>query len=110
MTTSSPVTSLLTNSSRLPGSVLQKYEEFRLPHHEADWHGLTMAQARAKQADINARREAAARIPDKVVFRRQLVEELRSGRLQEEEAELVGEPTTEGGGILGGIKSVFGKK
>ena len=89
----------------------QKYEEFRLPHDEADWHGLTMAEARAKQADILVRREQAASVPDKIVFRRQLVEELRSGRLQEEEAELVGDPgRDEAGGILGGIKSVFGKK
>merc|ERR1719495_1125916 len=60
----------------LPDSVQRKYEKFRLSFDEADWHGLTMREAR--------------KIPDKVVFRKQLVEELREGRF-EEDAEDFGE-------------------
>merc|ERR1712173_304349 len=61
----------------LPDSVQRKYEKFRESFEEADWHGLTMQEARLKQSRINAKIEEAKKIPDKVVFRKQLVEELR---------------------------------
>merc|ERR1712013_853285 len=77
----------------LPDSVQRKYEKFRLSFEEADWHGLTI--------------EEAKKIPDKVVFRKQLFEELREGRF-EEDAEDFGEQE-KNTGLLGGIKNIFGR-
>ena len=53
----------------LSDSVQRKYEKFKVPYEEADWHGLTMEEARMKQSRINAKIEEAKKIPDKVVFR-----------------------------------------
>ena len=91
----------------LPDSVQRKYEKFRVSFEEADWHGLTMQEARLKQSRINAKIEEAKKIPDKVVFRKQLVEELREGRF-EEDAEDFGEQE-KNTGLLGGIKNIFGR-
>ena len=91
----------------LPDSIQRKYEKFRVSFEEADWHGLTMQEARLKQSRINAKIEEAKKIPDKVVFRKQLFEELREGRF-EEDAEDFGEQE-KNTGLLGGIKNIFGR-
>ena len=90
----------------LPDSVQRKYEKFKVPYEEADWHGLTMDEARKKQAIINAKVEEAKKIPDKVVFRQQLLEDLREGRFEEDMDEVEGEKNT---GLGGRIKSMFGR-
>ena len=55
---------------------------------------------------INAKVEEAKKIPDKVVFRQQLLEDLREGRFEEDLDELEGEKNT---GFGGRIKSMFGR-
>ena len=90
----------------LPDSVQRKYEKFKVPYEEADWHGLTMDEARRKQSIINAKVEQAKKIPDKVVFRQQLVEELREGRFDEDLEEVERVKNT---GIGGRIKNMFGR-
>jgi hypothetical protein len=94
-------------SPGLPDSLVTKYNRFALPFEEADWHGLTMADARKKQSRINASLELAAKVPDKVVFRQQLVEELRAGR--DPELEGVESLGAQDSGMLGGFKNIFGR-
>ena len=85
----------LATPDRLPGSLEQKYQSFVVPWEVADWHGLTYEEAKVKQAVIEERaRDAASRMPDKLVFRKQLLEELKSGDVLEE---LVEESTDQPG-------------
>jgi len=95
------------------GLVWDKYQNWAVGAEEADWHGLTLDEAKSKQAAIE--REALERetIPDKLKFRQELLEMLRSGKLDELDLELADEQNSEGNsgfkGMLGGISKVFKK-
>ena len=72
--------------------VYEKYQKFAVSHEEADWHGLTFSEALRKQATIDAKREELSIIPDKLKYREELVQMLRSGKADEMEmAELESE-------------------
>jgi len=87
--------------------VYEKYEEWAVTREEADWHGLTLVEAKKKQAAIEARKLDAETVPDKLRYRKELVEMLRSGQLDEMEMEL--SEQTEGGlqKVFTGIKKKF---
>ena len=65
-----------------------------------------MDEARRKQSIINAKVEQAKKIPDKVVFRQQLLEDLREGRFEEDLEDVEREKNT---GFKGRIKNMFGR-
>ena len=61
-------------------AVYEKYQKFAVTHHEADWHGLTFIEALRKQSRIEALEAENSIIPDKLKYRKELVEMLRSGK------------------------------
>jgi len=98
----------LSQPDKLRSSVYHKYQRFSLPWDEADWHGLTLEEAKEKQAAIEEMEKLSQQIPDKVKFRKELVEMLQSGELEQEEEELIGLKEKDQG-MLSSIKNVFTK-
>jgi len=95
-------------------AIYEKYQQWAVSAEEADWHGLTMSEARRKQALIETKQRELEVVPDKIKYREELVEMLRSGKMDDMDLELAEEnsESKEGGGIqgiLGGIKNVFKK-
>jgi len=94
-------------------AVYDKYQEWVVGRDEADWHGLTMDEAKMKQARIEADQKEQETVPDKLKYRQELVEMLRSGKLEDIDLELAEEQSQEakGGiqGVIGGITNVFKK-
>ena len=80
---------------------------------EADWHGLTLEEAKKKQGRIETEQAERETVPDKMRYRKELVEMLRSGKMDELDMELSEENELEGKGglqgMLGGITKVFKK-
>ena len=72
-------------STRLGGKpeVYDKYQKFAVSFEEADWHGLSLAEALKKQAKILALEAEKSVQPDKIKYRQQLIEDLRSGRVDD---------------------------
>ena len=64
-------------------SVYEKYQKFAVTHHEADWHGLTFTEALRKQSRIEALEAENNVIPDKLKYRRELIEMLKSGKAED---------------------------
>ena len=72
--------------------VFDKYAQYAVSHEEADWHGLTFGEALRKQAKIEMKREEESVVPDKLKYRRELIDLLKSGRADDlEMAELESE-------------------
>jgi len=94
-------------------NVYDKYQEWVVGKEEADWHGLTLDEAKLKQARIEAEQKELETVPDKMRYRKELVEMLRSGKMDDIDLELVDDHGQEskGGiqGVLGGITNVFKK-
>jgi len=64
--------------------ILEKYKEFIVPEEEAEWYGLTVAEAAKKLDQI----EMAARPPPqplKIQFRKELIQELKEEQLAKEQ-------------------------
>ena len=76
-----------------------KFEQFALAQEEADWHGLTLDEAKQKQSLLERRQARDAAVPDKLTFRRNMVEQLRSGEYEEDYEEEEGDT----GGFLGRV-------
>jgi len=93
--------------------VYDKYQQWAVGREEADWHGLTLEEAKKKQARIEAEQVERETVPDKMRYRKELVEMLRSGKMEELDLELAEERNREekGGlqGMFGGISKVFKK-
>jgi len=89
--------------------VYEKYQEWAVGKEEADWHGLSMEEAKKKQAVIEARHLEAEIVPDKLKYRKELVEMLRTGQLDEMDMELAENELSDKGGFLGGITKAFRK-
>ena len=72
-------------STKLGGKpeVYEKYQRFAVSREVADWHGLSFKEALRKQSKILAIEEEKRILPDKIKYRRQLVERLRTGRLDD---------------------------
>ena len=72
-------------STKLGGKpdVYEKYQRFAVSYEEADWHGLSFKEALQKQSKILAIEEEKRILPDKIKYRRQLVERLRTGKLED---------------------------
>lgn len=99
---------LAPHSERKKARLLTKYEPYLLPEEEADWHGLSLKDARQKQGELDRLAAQRAQVPKKVELRRELVELLRSGDMDEVDADLILEPETDS--TLGtAIKSVSKK-
>ena len=62
---------------------MDKYQKFAVSFEEADWHGLSLAEALKKQAKILAIEAEKSVQPDKIKYRQQLIEDLRSGRVDD---------------------------
>lgn len=97
-----------TRQGRSP-ALYDKYSQFVVPYEEADWHGLTLSQAKMKQAAIERGQARAEEVPSKQRYRRELVEMLRSGDTQDLDL-LVETEESKSGGVMGGIKDMFGVK
>jgi hypothetical protein len=69
--------------------LLAKYKRFILPLEEADWHGLSINQAREKQWHLEALDRDATNTPLKAEFRRELVGMLKSGSLDDIDPQLL---------------------
>lgn len=93
--------------------VYDKYQQWAVGMEEADWHGLTMQEAKKKQGTIETMQVERETVPDKMKYRKELVEMLRSGKMDELDLELAekSEMEEKGGlqGMLGGITNVFKK-
>jgi len=93
--------------------VYEKYQQWAVSREVADWHGLTLVEAKRKQARIEADQLQREIVPDKTRFRKELVEMLRSGKMEELDLELAEDTGLEdkGGiqGMIGGISKVFKK-
>ena len=89
--------------------VYDKYQEWAVGQEEADWHGLSMDEAKKKQAVIESRQLEAEIVPDKVKYRKELVELLRTGQLDEMDMELAENELSDKGGFFGGITKAFRK-
>jgi len=89
--------------------VYEKYQEWAVGKEEADWHGLSMDEAKRKQAVIEAKQLEAEIIPDKVKYRKELVEMLKTGQLDEMDMELAENELSDKGGFFGGITKAFRK-
>jgi len=76
-----------------------KFEQFALAQEEADWHGLTLTEAKQKQSLLERRQAEDTNVPDKLTFRRKMVEQLRSGEYEEDYEEEEGDS----GGFLGRV-------
>jgi len=94
-------------------AVYEKYQRWAVCREEADWHGLTLEEAKKKQGRIEAEQAERETVPDKMRYRKELVEMLRSGKMDELDMELAEESELEGKGglqgMLGGITKVFKK-
>lgn len=91
-------------------SVYEKYQEWAVGEEEADWHGLSMEEARKKQAAIENNKLEADKIPDKVKYRKELIELLKTGQLDEMDMELGENEVSEKGRFFGGLADVIRKK
>ena len=60
-----------------------KYMRFGVPEEEADWHGLPLIQARDKVEAEERLALERSRVPKKHEYRRELVEMLREGYLED---------------------------
>ena len=89
--------------------VYDKYEEWAVGQEEADWHGLSMDEAKKKQAVIESRQLEAEIVPDKVNYRKELVELLRTGQLDEMDMELAENELSDNGGFFWGYHESFQK-
>ena len=65
--------------------VFEKYQKYAVSHEEADWHGLSFVEAMRKQAKIAALEAERSVTPDKMKFRQELVQLLKSGKAEEME-------------------------
>jgi large subunit ribosomal protein L28 len=94
-------------------AVYDKYQQWAVGSEEADWHGLTLEEAKKKQGRIETEQAERETVPDKMRYRKELVEMLRSGKMDELDMELSEENELEGKGglqgMLGGITKVFKK-
>jgi len=59
--------------------ILDKYKEFLVPFEVADWHGLPLSEALHKQLTIERLEEEASIKPRKEAYRKELLEDLKSG-------------------------------
>merc|ERR1712096_425529 len=84
--------------------VYDKYQKWAVGREEADWHGLTLEEAKKKQARMEAEQVERETVPDKMRYRKEMVEldlELADERNREEKGGLQG--------MFGGISKVFKK-
>ena len=87
---------------------LTQASNFAVKHQVAYWHGLTMNEAKKKQSILETLAAKAAEEPDKAKFRRELLEQLRSGEIEDDG--LVMEDPAETPGLLGGFKNLLNKR
>lgn len=96
--------------------IFDKYQKFAVTESEADWHGLTLNEAREKQKAIEEKLREESIVPDKIKYRQELVTLLKNGDLDDVDIELVEDTqwTQKSGvlGVLGDVKSSIlgGKK
>ncbi|TRY70990.1 hypothetical protein TCAL_09301 [Tigriopus californicus] len=96
---------LYPHNERRKAKLLAKYEPYVLPDEEADWHGLSLKDARLKQGEMDRLAAQRAQVPQKIALRRELVDLLKGGDMDEVDADLILEP--EGDSTLGtAFKSV----
>lgn len=96
-----------------PG-IFDKYQPFAVSESQADWHGLTMNEAKTKQRYIEEKIEEESIVPDKIKYREELFALLKGGDLDDVDFELLDDAGDKksGGvlGVLGEMKNVFGGK
>lgn len=85
--------------------VYDKYHEHAVPHEQADWTGLTLQEAIKKQLAIDRSKAEESTVPYKSVYRKELLDLLKDGHLEELDVDLVTEKKDPG--ILGGFKKLF---
>uniref|UniRef100_A0A0K0EZZ9 Large ribosomal subunit protein bL28m n=1 Tax=Strongyloides venezuelensis TaxID=75913 RepID=A0A0K0EZZ9_STRVS len=78
--------------------IKEKYKDFKIPLEEAEWVGLDLNEACRKLQDIE---DAAIPTPLKYKFEKQLVDDIRSGKIS---------PVVEEDVESKGIESLFGEK
>lgn len=63
--------------------VLDKYKDFILPEEEADWHGLSIMEARHKFLCLERLFDEECALPKKSEYRKELVNYLKQGYLED---------------------------
>ncbi len=74
---------LYPNNSVRRKEVLDKYKRFMLPEEEADWHGLTIDDAKDKQEMLDRLQREERTRPLKHLYRKELVDSLKAGLYEE---------------------------
>ena len=91
--------------------VYDKYQKFAVSFEEADWHGLSFREAMKKQARIQELEAERSIQPDKIKYRKQLIEQLRTGKLDDlQMMEMESESSADKSWLqnkLKGVKSIF---
>ena len=91
--------------------VYDKYQKYAVSFEEADWHGLSFREAMKKQARIQELEAERSIQPDKIKYRKQLIEQLRTGKLDDlQMMEMESESSADKSWLqnkLKGVKSIF---
>lgn len=75
--------------------MFDKYQKYAVTESEADWHGLTLNEARAKQKAIEEKLKEESIVPDKIKYRKELVSKLKDGHLDDVDIDAVDIDTTQ---------------